>query len=153
MPGSIRVLIFSISTVASSTTTTTASANARQDHDVDGLTSQSKQDDGAKQGETGYWGNKGAQPDVKKNQTIKTLRAEPSKPSVPKPLRESAPPTSMPTSTLLKYGEQGVRFFDEADGDLRAHCPALVILVINLPKKQGGEVLQLTRQLHDTRTV
>ena len=38
-----------------------------------------------------------------------------------------------------------MRYFDEADGDVSAPCPALVILDINLPKKQGSEVLKHLR--------
>jgi DNA-binding response OmpR family regulator len=47
---------------------------------------------------------------------------------------------------VINDGEQAIRFFDELDGDHAAPCPALVILDINLPKKQGGEVLQHIRQ-------
>jgi chemotaxis family two-component system response regulator Rcp1 len=47
---------------------------------------------------------------------------------------------------IVKDGEQAVRFLDEADGDDAAPSPALVILDINLPRKQGGEVLQHLRK-------
>jgi two-component system, chemotaxis family, response regulator Rcp1 len=47
---------------------------------------------------------------------------------------------------VVKDGEQAVRFFDETDRDDAAPCPALVVLDINLPKKQGGEVLQHMRR-------
>lgn len=43
---------------------------------------------------------------------------------------------------FVKDGEQAVKFFDDADGDNTAPCPALVLLDINLPRKQGSEVLQ-----------
>jgi DNA-binding response OmpR family regulator len=46
---------------------------------------------------------------------------------------------------VLKDGEQAVRFFDRVDGDGDVPCPALVILDINLPKKQGNEVLKHLR--------
>lgn len=47
---------------------------------------------------------------------------------------------------VAKDGEQAIEFFDEADRDPTAPCPALVILDINLPKRQGAEVLQHIRQ-------
>lgn len=47
---------------------------------------------------------------------------------------------------VVNDGEQAVRFFDLADKDITMPCPALVILDINLPKKQGGEVLKYMRQ-------
>jgi two-component system, chemotaxis family, response regulator Rcp1 len=47
---------------------------------------------------------------------------------------------------VLKDGEQATRFFDETDGDDLTPSPALVILDINLPRKQGGEVLQHIRR-------
>lgn len=47
---------------------------------------------------------------------------------------------------VVNDGEQAVRFFDSADQDMTMACPALVILDVNLPKKQGGEVLKHMRQ-------
>jgi DNA-binding response OmpR family regulator len=47
--------------------------------------------------------------------------------------------------SFVKDGEQAIKFFDEADADNGAPCPALVLLDINLPRKQGGEVLQYMR--------
>lgn len=47
---------------------------------------------------------------------------------------------------VVKDGEQAGRFFELADQDLTIPCPALVILDINLPKKQGSEVLKQMRQ-------
>ena len=46
---------------------------------------------------------------------------------------------------MARDGEQAIRYFDNADGDHSAACPALVILDINLPRKRGGEVLQYLR--------
>jgi CheY-like chemotaxis protein len=50
------------------------------------------------------------------------------------------------TVHVVGDGEEAVRFFDRADQDPTQPCPALVILDINLPKKQGGEVLKYLRQ-------
>jgi DNA-binding response OmpR family regulator len=47
---------------------------------------------------------------------------------------------------VAEDGEQAVRFFDRADDDPEMPCPALVILDINLPKKQGGDVLEHMRR-------
>jgi chemotaxis family two-component system response regulator Rcp1 len=47
---------------------------------------------------------------------------------------------------VVKDGEQAVRYFDQVDKDDAAPCPSLVILDINLPKKQGGEVLKHMRR-------
>jgi two-component system, chemotaxis family, response regulator Rcp1 len=46
---------------------------------------------------------------------------------------------------VVTDGEQAVRFFDLADEDGNMPCPTLVILDINLPRKQGGEVLKHMR--------
>jgi chemotaxis family two-component system response regulator Rcp1 len=46
---------------------------------------------------------------------------------------------------IVRDGEQAVRYFDDVDGD-RAPRPALVVLDINLPRKQGGEVIQYMRK-------
>ncbi len=46
---------------------------------------------------------------------------------------------------VVKDGEDATRFFDDADRDDLAPCPALIILDINLPKKHGTEVLQHLR--------
>jgi DNA-binding response OmpR family regulator len=50
------------------------------------------------------------------------------------------------TLHVVNDGEQAVRFFDRIDSDPDLCCPALVILDINLPKKQGDEVLKHMRQ-------
>jgi chemotaxis family two-component system response regulator Rcp1 len=47
---------------------------------------------------------------------------------------------------VLSDGEKAIGFFDEADGSEEAPCPALVILDINLPKRNGGEVLEHMRK-------
>ena len=47
---------------------------------------------------------------------------------------------------VVSDGEEAVRFFDRADADAMQPCPALVILDINLPRKQGNEVLKHMRQ-------
>jgi len=46
----------------------------------------------------------------------------------------------------VKDGEQAVQVFDDADRHDAAPCPTLVVLDINLPRKQGGEVLRHMRQ-------
>jgi len=47
---------------------------------------------------------------------------------------------------VIDNGEDAIRFFDSADTDDSAPCPAVVILDINLPKIQGKQVLQHLRQ-------
>ncbi len=47
---------------------------------------------------------------------------------------------------IARDGEEATRFFDEADQNDSAPCPAMVILDINLPKKGGGEILKHLRQ-------
>jgi two-component system, chemotaxis family, response regulator Rcp1 len=47
---------------------------------------------------------------------------------------------------VVKDGEEATSFFDHADQDASAPCPALVILDINLPKKHGIEVLKHLRR-------
>jgi two-component system, chemotaxis family, response regulator Rcp1 len=42
-------------------------------------------------------------------------------------------------------GQEAVQFFDRADADPGKPCPDVVILDINLPKKQGGDVLKHMR--------
>ena len=46
---------------------------------------------------------------------------------------------------VVKDGEQAVQFFDRSDADASVPCPALVLLDINLPKKEGDEVLKHMR--------
>lgn len=47
---------------------------------------------------------------------------------------------------VVRDGEEAMGFFDHADTDATVECPALVILDINLPKRQGGEVLEYMRK-------
>jgi chemotaxis family two-component system response regulator Rcp1 len=62
-------------------------------------------------------------------------------------IREVIKETRLPlTLHFAKDGEQAIRFFDLADGDSDIPCPALVILDINLPKKEGGDVLKHMRE-------
>ena len=46
---------------------------------------------------------------------------------------------------VVSDGEKAIRFIDQADRDDAAPSPVLVILDINLPRKQGGEVLEHIR--------
>ena len=46
---------------------------------------------------------------------------------------------------IVTDGEQAVRFFEDADREQTKPCPDIVILDINLPKKQGGDVLKQMR--------
>jgi DNA-binding response OmpR family regulator len=47
---------------------------------------------------------------------------------------------------IVRDGEQAIRFFDEKDQDQGSPCPSLVILDINLPRKQGSDVLRHMRK-------
>ena len=49
------------------------------------------------------------------------------------------------TLHVVKDGKQAVQFFDRIERDPALPCPALVILDINLPKVQGGDVLRHMR--------
>jgi two-component system, chemotaxis family, response regulator Rcp1 len=54
--------------------------------------------------------------------------------------------TSLPIDFhIVRDGQQAVQFFDQADADATKPCPDIVILDINLPKKQGGDVLKHMR--------
>jgi chemotaxis family two-component system response regulator Rcp1 len=46
---------------------------------------------------------------------------------------------------VVRDGQQAVQFFDQADADPARTCPDIVILDLNLPKKQGGDVLKHMR--------
>ena len=46
---------------------------------------------------------------------------------------------------FARDGQQAVQFFDQAEADPTKPCPDVVILDINLPKKQGGDVLKYMR--------
>lgn len=62
-------------------------------------------------------------------------------------IEEAIQATALPLILqVVKDGEQAVRFFDQTDADATLPCPALVILDINLPKKQGGDVLKHMRR-------
>jgi two-component system, chemotaxis family, response regulator Rcp1 len=62
-------------------------------------------------------------------------------------IQEAMNSTRLPlTLHIAKDGEEAVRFFDWADSYSDVPCPALVILDINLPKKQGDDVLKHMRQ-------
>src|SRR5579862_9656548 len=62
-------------------------------------------------------------------------------------IQEAIQATKLPMVLhVVRDGEQATRYFDEADGDVSMPCPSLVILDINLPKKQGGEVLKHMRR-------
>ncbi len=64
-------------------------------------------------------------------------------------IREAIEATKLPLRLhVVEDGEQAVRFFDQADSNASVPCPAVVILDINLPKKQGGDVLKHMRQSH-----
>ncbi|HEX5431654.1 MAG TPA: response regulator [Bryobacteraceae bacterium] len=54
--------------------------------------------------------------------------------------------TELPLAfSFVHDGQEAIRFFDEADNSPERPCPELVILDINLPKKQGGDVLKHMR--------
>jgi chemotaxis family two-component system response regulator Rcp1 len=64
-------------------------------------------------------------------------------------IRDAIEGTKIPVDlVVVKDGEKAIAFFDQADADIASPCPALIILDINLPRKQGGEVLQRIRQSH-----
>ena len=61
-------------------------------------------------------------------------------------IQEAIGATRLPlTFYVAEDGDQAVRFFDRADAHPDLPCPALIILDINLPKKQGGDVLKHMR--------
>ncbi|HWB82598.1 MAG TPA: response regulator [Bryobacteraceae bacterium] len=47
---------------------------------------------------------------------------------------------------VLKDGEQAIQHFNEAGAESSVPCPVVVILDINLPKKDGGDVLRHIRK-------
>jgi len=63
-------------------------------------------------------------------------------------IREALAWTGMPLSVhLANDGEQAIHFLEEMDTSSDTPCPELVVLDINLPKLEGGEVLRYIRQL------
>jgi chemotaxis family two-component system response regulator Rcp1 len=47
---------------------------------------------------------------------------------------------------IVQDGEKAVRFIEQVDEDESVPCPSLVVMDINLPKKQGGEVIEQMRK-------
>ena len=43
------------------------------------------------------------------------------------------------------FSQQGMQFFDKGGGGAEAPCPDLVLLDLNLPRKDGTEVLRYMR--------
>ena len=61
-------------------------------------------------------------------------------------IREAIEALGLPvTFHIVKDGEEAIEFFDYADASPDAPCPDLVILDINLPKHDGGQVLEYMR--------
>ena len=46
---------------------------------------------------------------------------------------------------FVSDGEAAIRFFDSADRDASAPCPSLVLLDLNLPRRNGDDVLRHLR--------
>jgi CheY-like chemotaxis protein len=62
-------------------------------------------------------------------------------------IQEAMDATRLPLALhIVTEGEEAIRFFDSVDQRPEIHCPALVLLDINLPKKQGDDVLKHVRQ-------
>lgn len=63
-------------------------------------------------------------------------------------IREALSSSLTADITVVEDGERATAFFESADADESIVCPDLVILDINLPKKNGGQVL---KSLRDSR--
>ncbi len=50
------------------------------------------------------------------------------------------------TIHVARDGEEAILFFEHADADSDAPCPRVVLLDINLPKRQGSDVLKRIRE-------
>ena len=62
-------------------------------------------------------------------------------------IEEAMAATGLPvTIHIAKDGEQAIQFFNQIDVDPGLPSPAIVILDINLPRKQGGDVLKHVRR-------
>jgi len=46
---------------------------------------------------------------------------------------------------VIHDGETAVQYFEQVERDASAPCPALVLIDINLPRRNGGEVLRYMR--------
>lgn len=72
-------------------------------------------------------------------------------------IRDAIAASQIPSSVqVVRDGEQATDVFDKADREEAAACPDLVILDINLPKKEGSQVLahlRQSRRCRDTRVV
>jgi DNA-binding response OmpR family regulator len=51
-----------------------------------------------------------------------------------------------PDLRVVSDGEQAIRFLDDLDANKDAECPALLIIDINLPRRNGGEVIGQMRK-------
>jgi CheY-like chemotaxis protein len=46
---------------------------------------------------------------------------------------------------VVSNGEEAVRFIEDLDRDSALNCPQLLLLDLNLPRRDGGEILQCLR--------
>lgn len=54
---------------------------------------------------------------------------------------------------VVDDGEKALRFVDAIDDDPGAHCPDVVLLDLNLPRRSGADVLQALRTSERCRNV